>query len=157
MTKESISSSFHSLYANEDIYFIPSHSEKTYIPLGKNFKHCVIIVNDSYNTFIEETNLTFLENILKAIQYSLDDITLINFHHHKTSFQEIKKQYSPKHIVLFDVNAFHLGIENEHILQYESTEIDNIQLISAESLTIIQKNIDKKKALWMALQRIFIN
>lgn len=155
MTKESIVSSFHSLYSNEDIYFIPSAQD--YKPLGKNIKKCVILVNDSSNTFIDQTSLTFLENILKAIQYCLDDITLINFHHHKTSFQKIIEQYAPKQIVLFDVNSFQIGIENEHILHYESIEINNTQLLSAESLSIIQKNVDKKKALWMALQRIFIN
>lgn len=155
MTKKHITSSFHSLYSNEDIYLIASNEH--YIPLGKGIKKCIILVNDSNNNFIDQTNLTFLENILKAIDYSLDDISLINFHHYKISFQKIKEQYNPKHIILFDVNAFQLGIEDEHILQYESTQIENIQLISAESLTIIQNNIDKKKALWMALQRIFIN
>lgn len=149
---------FSTLFTNENLYFIPSKKEiKQKNTLGNNQKKCLILVNEQEQQVIDENNLTFLQNILKAISYTLDDILLLNIASYPLTFEELINNYSPKQLILFDVSAFQLGIQERQIIQYELHEINNLQLISADSLTEIQKNIDKKKALWINLQRIFLN
>ena len=56
------------IYSDSDLYLLTIDKQEEPIPfLGKNQKKCVILVNEKNHTFLEKTDLTFLENILLII------------------------------------------------------------------------------------------
>lgn len=122
---------------------------------GKNHKSCVILVNEPQHTILSQQDITFLENILKAIQYNLNDVIIINISNKAISLSEIQKEYSIKQLILFNILPFEIEIKHKNIRQYEIIEHEKMFLLAVDSLQVITQNINKKKALWVSLQRMF--
>ncbi len=143
------------LYDN-DLYALDKNNVlKKCTIFGQNHKSCIILVKNLLYPILSKQDLTFLENILKAIQYTLEDVVIINIKDQKITLENIQEEYAVEKLILFDILAFEIGIQNKNIRQYEVFELEKIHVLTANSLQEITQNIDKKKALWIALQRMF--
>lgn len=144
-----------SLYEDELYSLEKSSSLRKCASLGKNKKHCVILIKETQHIILSKPDLTFLENILKAIQYTLEDVLIINVNNENLTIKEIQKEHIPEKIILFNILPFEIGIQDKNVHKYEVMELENFNILTADSLQVITQDIDKKKALWISLQRMF--
>ncbi len=136
---------------------VVSESKETYIkPLqteGNNLKHCLVFVESS-SEIIDANSKEFLSNVLKAVKRSLDDILLINLK--GASIKQIEAlmaEQNHRHLLVFGTGKLDDLFTSE---QYTVHESNHKYFLKADDLKIISEEKDKKKALWTALQKMFL-
>jgi hypothetical protein len=131
---------------------------KTIKYLGQNQKAIIAIVNDSEAAIINDTDLAFLTNILKACNLNLADIAIINKHNQELHFAEIKEQLDVEKILLFDVSPSSIILPFS-IPHFQVQPYAGCTIVTAPSLSIINKSTEEsrllKSKLWLSLKQIF--
>ncbi|HUC83108.1 MAG TPA: hypothetical protein VMR70_19520 [Flavisolibacter sp.] len=123
--------------------------------LGKNGKNILIVVNKSEVAYLPDNELNFLSNVLLACQLSLADVAIVNWQNSGNQQpQHIIEQLNSAQIILFDVQPALFGLSND-IPHFSVTKADNPQVVTAPSLSEIEKNKEYKKQLWMSLKTLF--
>ena len=182
MTKDN--SSFLSQLINEDIYVINKENEPVRMekepdenkeevsetpeatiaeptevyakPLptsGSNLKHCIVLVESS-EELLETELKTLLENILKAVKRSLDDILLVNIKDaSEDQLQGLLAEQNHRHLLNFGSTKLNLLKEQPH---YQVLKENHKFYLNADDLGQVQSDVAKKKALWSALQEMFL-
>lgn len=123
--------------------------------LGSYTKNILILVNDANAIHLNEKDLQFLTGILSACKLTIADVGILNMHHQqRITFQDIIDQMAPNNIFSFGVT------ENNIQLPFLNTSLtieqhQHIFCINAPSLETLSNDVDKKKALWMCLKKIF--
>lgn len=115
------------------------------------FRHQVLILTD--NPSPEE--LTLLENILKAVQLSLDTVELLDLS--KVAGLRYKELLSDKylhHLLSFGVPLKKVGLQI-FLMPYQAREVEGVQFLLVDALKDIQDDKNKKKALWNVLKQLF--
>ena len=91
----------------------------------------------------------FLENVLNAVKVSLDKVKVTNIH------SENFKLPTEGVCLIFGVTAFEAGFKSVDATKYEIFELDELKILEVDKLSQISLDVNKKKALWLALKRIF--
>lgn len=126
------------------------------IPIeGANKQKTIVVVNDKSQGLIKETNKAFLEKILSAAKLSLNDIAICNNSINGITVEAVSKQTPVEKVILFGPGAFEVGIKDAQIPKYELKTNKGISFLCCDNLEIIQADQNKKKALWLGLQRMF--
>ncbi len=99
--------------------------------------------------FEGSADYTFLANVLNAVKLNMSKINIININNR--SFTPPKEGV----FLLFGVNAFEAGFKDVATAKYEIVEKDNLKLLEADKLNEISSDVNKKKALWLSLKRVF--
>lgn len=125
--------------------------------LGENTTGILILTNETAAPFLGTNDFTFLEKIIQATGNSLADSAIVNTLKKTHTLDQIIEHTKANKVISVGVNLFEIGLHDKAISQYECKEIRNgaIKIISAEKLSSIAGNNDKKKALWLALKRMF--
>ncbi len=125
---------------------------------GKNEKFVSIILNEPEAEFINEDDLQFLTNILKACKLSVDDIAIINFRNHQKTFNDLKELMSTRYFLLFGVEPTDIKLPFI-IPHFQVQQYAGCTIVTAPALHDINKNSDEgklvKTKLWLSLQRCF--
>jgi DNA polymerase III psi subunit len=100
----------------------------------------VLVYCEQKNT----SDLSFLSKILLAVNIPDKDA-------HVTTFTTTDEQISSDKHIYFGANTI-----SPQGPQYELFKSGNNQILLADSLTEIQKDVNKKKSLWSALQKMFL-
>jgi len=113
----------------------------------------VLIYNfDKSNEFISQGDELFLQNILKAIKLNISETTIINAAKEEADLSTILSQLNQvKTVLIFGANSIALDVEF-----YQASSKDNINYLKCDPLSSIEKDKEKKKALWSALQELFL-
>lgn len=113
---------------------------------GKNLKNVAILV-----PVIIDEEIAFLQKILGAVKFSLDDCALVGVDNNPNlkSLDEL----TPKAILSFGV-AVDLSFTSGTL--YEINILEGIKTIKADKLSSISADNTKKKLLWDALQKMFL-
>lgn len=121
---------------------------------GDNQKGLFILCQDTDKT---SDNLLLLGNILKAMQYDLQQDTLLYSCTSKTKFRFKDLATNPpiQHFLSFGIAPQQIGL-NHTIPLYQATTIDDRFFLFAHSLSEIAQNKAYKKALWMQLKATFL-
>ena len=145
---------------NEELYRTPNSSlpndiETSMSFLGGNKKNTLIVVPDNKTAqIIEKINLQFLEKILNSIGLTIDDIIIVN-NQPKEKWSTYIRDFSPKKIMFFGVKPFELGLTELEINSYELKHYQGQTLFYADKLEVIKEDVNKKKALWINLKKLF--
>ena len=102
--------------------------------------------------------ISFLRKIIGAAKLDLEKDCLILRGGNTTSiptFSQIKSLYKIEKVVLFGLKAKDLGFNIETPL-YIPFEFNNCQFMYADKLSIIEQFVEKKKALWLGMQSLFL-
>ena len=179
MYKEKNISVLQQLFAGEDIYFLKeefmgdsddadSHKENTEthsqttkspspvisaqsIPIYYQPQHKVIVVLNSLNP----TDSELLGKILGAVKLDLLSVDIIEVAKNETvDLSEIFAQNFVNQIVTFGINLSELNLDVS-LIPYQIFEKQGIKFIYSDSLSDIQNDIPKKKALWGSLKGMF--
>ena len=128
--------------------------------LGDNKKNVTVIIKDSEVAFLSEEEFSLLSNILKACNLTMADIALVNWAQTPARYTDIKKQFSPSHLLLFDVSTADVELPFS-IPAYQLQTYDRCQLLVAAPLRMMlgetMKAKEEKNKLWHALKKMFLS
>jgi hypothetical protein len=120
---------------------------------GDNGKYILIVTSEDDDAEM----VTFLEKILTAVKIQLQTDCLILRGMDSSdfpSFSDIVKNHKIDKALVFGFKASDLGLVFQ-TPQYFITEILDYKFLFVDNLSIIFKQVEKKKALWDNLQLLF--
>ena len=130
---------------------IPSEAS---IPLSGNYTNKVLVLHDMANGLEGKPEHTLLQKIMQAVKVSLESIGIINVHEwEEASLEQAIAQLQPQAIICFGEQ----NMPNHQALPslYELGNINGCQILRADSLSLVNSDVEKKKQLWTALQLMF--
>ncbi len=140
---------------SEDVAINYTHNIKY---LGQNQKNIIVIVNDPEAAVINDSDLAFLTNVLKACSLSMSDIAIINTHDQEISFSVIKEQLDAEKLLLFDVEPASINLPFS-IPFFQVQKYAGSTIISAPAFAIINQPMQQsrllKSQLWVSLKLLF--
>ncbi|MGV3559097.1 hypothetical protein [Larkinella arboricola] len=101
--------------------------------------------------------LIFLENILKAINLSLDDVDMLNLAGSGlVDFHAVLENKTLHHFISFGVpfKTIHLNIQMD---RYQPIRIFGITFLLADPLSAIEADQKLKRKLWAVLKQVFLD
>jgi hypothetical protein len=126
--------------------------------LGENGKKVIIVVKQADAVHLNEPDLTFLTNILKACHLSLTDIAIVNIAGQEITFTEIKEQLHGVHILLFDVDPSLIKLPFI-IPAFQVQHYSGCTIMLAPALTLLNQASKEgrllKTKLWNSLKQVF--
>jgi len=138
------------LFENEDVYALPVDEKMDFHFGNKDFSGPLICI---HNTELTDTNLSFLEKIIKAIGFELSaqcDLAVFDIEK-KYSLKEILKTPSSGQTIFFGnfQNQFDLNL---HLKLNEWISFGTIITLFSYNLEDLQKDKIKKQELWQSLK-----
>jgi hypothetical protein len=119
--------------------------------LGANEKGAVFIVSDPSHDFLNTKDHGFLMKIIESgLRMSKFDIAIVNTANQ--SFDRIMDEVPYKNIVGFNIPELETMTSG---MKYIVQEIHGKKMLSADALSDIEADVDKKRVLWNALQVMF--
>ncbi len=170
---------FQQLFAGEQLYVIPEKTvqkdeisvekkpivasiaeqvvaevkvEKVHEPLHYVPNHRVVILVDDCS----DADQALLGKILTAVKLNLNQVDLVRLAdlsqmNARTAFS----QNLISHFITFGVALQQIKLEIP-LNPYQTKEIKNIRFLFSDALSELQNDVEKKKALWKALQEMFL-
>lgn len=121
--------------------------------LGDNLKNCIVLVH-STEALLEEPLKELLYKILGAVKRMPEDVLLANCKNADTEqIEALLANNNHKHVLAFGTEVL---TELKGVTPYAIHKVGPKSLLKADPLTEIATNVDKKKALWKALQEMFL-
>ncbi len=125
---------------------------------GRNQKNISVIVSDPDAAVINDSDLAFLTNVLKACSLSISDIALMNTHDQEISFSAIKEQLGAQTILLFDVEPASINLPFS-IPYFQVQKYAGCTILSAPAFSILNQLVEQsrllKSQLWVSLKTLF--
>lgn len=121
---------------------------------GGNGQHILLLVNESKNPFVDDTQLTFLSGILNACKLTLEDVALVNIANTAPDYKKLTDNLSSKIILMFGVTPDEIQLPFV-MPEFQRQSYNNQVYIAAPSLTELENNKDLKRKLWTVLQQLF--
>jgi hypothetical protein len=126
--------------------------------LGGNQGFICFLVNYPDHAFMPAEQLSFLEKIIKACKFTLEDVAIINTSTHPVEIAELRKQLGPRFIFLWGAVPAVLGKFND-FPDMEISDFDGISVLPVLMAdAMIRENKEGpelKQKLWVQLKKIF--
>ncbi len=120
---------------------------------GENLKHCIVLL-DTEAEIISASDEEFLYKILGAVKRSSNDVLIANINGaNKDSIDALLAEHNHRHLLAFGLENLPDGTSAP---LYEIKSVSGRQYLLADHLHAIAQDQDKKKALWKALQSMFL-
>jgi hypothetical protein len=137
----------------------PDPGKTIYPFLGQNQQALFcFLVSYPDNEFIPEPQLAFIQKILTACKYSLDDIAIINTGRKQVEINKLVKQFDPRIIFLWGTGLDVTGIDQE-LPDMTITTWQNISIVPVEKTGMMlnenPEGIALKRDLWICLKKLF--
>jgi hypothetical protein len=119
-------------------------------------KHNILILTDQpEQQEMKPSESVFLDNILKAVKYSVDQADLVNISFlPPTDASKVISDRKTDYLIIFGVQPLKLNLDLLLSL-YTPKQINNVWCLLADPLVKIEADRDLKRKLWQALQIIF--
>ena len=121
---------------------------------GENQRRILVGILDEQQNEPE----TFLHKIINSAKLDLEKDCLILRGHPQSgipTFSQIKSFQNIEKAVLFGLTGKDLGLNIETHL-YIPFSFNNCQFMFADKLSILENSVERKKALWLGLQTLFL-
>lgn len=116
---------------------------------GGNKRNLAIIISNDSNEYLNKTDETLLLNILKALNFSLDDVAIINHH---TSGTTWKDDLEFDTAIVFGILPSTYAIVSDNYIIQTAT---NKKWLFSDSLFALGSDKNLKGKLWNSLQELF--
>lgn len=123
---------------------------------GKNLKKLLILVEDHSNPVMERADGLLLKDILKAVDYSFDDVAIVNIAHcrEEADWQVINEIPYQR---LFSFGIKHPKIPATIALApYELESSGERKYLLTDKLSTLRSDRSRKIALWNLLKKVFV-
>ncbi len=159
--------SFLKVFIQEPIYLIddsgqqkitqqkPETKEEALRYIGENKKHIVILTEYSGKAFVKSTEFEQLLKILHAIKLSQHETAIVPYSkENMPAFDHVVNTLKPQTFLFFGMaNAYQWKEATTLNIPFEQ---DGIRILLTDSLTVLLEDVKKKRALWEALQAMFL-
>ncbi|MCC9167040.1 hypothetical protein [Pontibacter harenae] len=129
---------------------------KAFDIVGENRKGVAVLVTVSDEQFSTLPQLDFLQKILNAIGLTATDVAYVN---NKTgaiaSFEELQQTLEVNYLISF-ASRIDTDKPHEKFSLYKPVVVGQVPVVFAQSLAIIEKDVEHKKQLWNALKQMFL-
>ncbi len=126
--------------------------------LGENKKNILIIVEQQAVIYLNEEDLIFLTNILKACKLNLADIALLNFSNQPITYNNLQDELEPVTILLFGLAPKAIKLPFD-IPAFQIKKHGDCKIMTAPPLIELNLSTDASKILksklWVSLQALF--
>ena len=120
--------------------------------LGGNARNILLLVNNFGVSFLTDNQLDFLLGILSACKLNLADVAIINLN--KIAEKEMFDFLKASKIIAFGIKASAIGLPFS-IPEFQVQLFNNQTYVFAPELSIIEKEMDLKRKLWVSLKEVF--
>jgi hypothetical protein len=136
----------------------PDPRNTGYPYLGKNLQSICFLVSYPDSEFMPEPQLAFLQKILTACKFTVDDIAIINTGLKQVDMNDLKKGMDPRFIFLWGSGLDVTGIDQE-LPDLVITTWQNISLVRVEKTALMPGDKPEamalKRNLWICLKKLF--
>lgn len=140
------------LYTNGIINLeTPASTKETSVLFeGGNARRVLIV----YDARLKREDEELLENLMKACQLTKDDVALVNFREQEDSISKIMEELEIEKAIFFGIPSLSIGLPLE-VAEEKVLELNGSLFLKTSPLGALHKNVEKKKALWGALKKMF--
>ena len=143
---------------NEAVVSSTEMPEKAIKYLGQNGQQVIVVVNNSDVVFVNDSEMQFLTTILKACNFNLGDIAIVNLNNKMHTYQELKENLSARYLLLFGTEPADIRLPFT-IPQFQVQQYAGCTIVAAPALSELNKPTQEgkllKSKLWLSLQRCF--
>lgn len=126
--------------------------------LGENGKYISIIVDRKEAVFLEEADLDFLTNVLKACELNMADVAIINIANTPTNYSYMKETLGTKYFILFGTLPSTILVPFS-VPHFQLQKYADCTFMTAPLLSSINQKTEEvkalKKKLWESLLNMF--
>ena len=123
---------------------------------GKNKKGVIMLINHADVQYLNDQQEQLINNILKSVNLSFDDIGLVNLHHFKNNiYLEDLLELNCHYFIGFGIPASVLSKER-NLISHEVFTQKNIKILLTYSLDELNNDRNKKISLWNNLKKMFL-
>lgn len=120
--------------------------------LGGNKKNFLVVVHYPGIEFINVPHLEALQNILKRLQYNLDDIAVLNLANYAhTGFNDLMEYFNPQKLLVLGAKAIPMGIDN--LTLNVTAQLNDRTALFSFSFDEMMDNLENKKAFWEKMKQ----
>jgi len=121
--------------------------------LGGHKKKFLIIVHYPELEFIDDKHLTALENILKRMEFSVDDVAIFNnATYADVKFEHLTDFFKPQKLLLLGKNA--MPEDMEALTLNKPQQLNNCSTLFSFSFDDMMDDNEKKKAFWEQMKQL---
>ncbi|MDX5435897.1 MAG: hypothetical protein LPK03_01810 [Pontibacter sp.] len=126
-----------------------------YKTLGENQKGVVILVTLPEEEFAKLPQLEFLNKILGAIGLKPTDVAYLNNVSGAIArFEDMQQELEVNYIISF-ASRLDTDLPHEKFTLYNPVLVGNVPVLFSQALAMLEHDVDHKKQLWGALQKVF--
>jgi hypothetical protein len=126
--------------------------------LGENNRSICFLTNYQEGDFLPADQLVFLQKILAACKYNLNDIALLNIARIPFDLAELRIQFNPRIIFLWGIPPTTVGL-NSSQPDFSITLLDGISVIPVSGPDLMSgdssEGTELKQRLWTCLKKLF--
>jgi len=121
--------------------------------LGMNKKNFLVIVHYQDSEFINDKHLTALQSILSRLEFSLDDVAILNkAKYPEDSFEHLTDFFKPQKLLLLGKQALSKG--NALLTFNKPQPLNNCRALFSFSFDEMMDNNENKKAFWEQMKQL---
>ncbi|GAB3201281.1 hypothetical protein ABID22_003794 [Pontibacter aydingkolensis] len=126
-----------------------------YKTIGENKKGVVILVTLPEEQFIKLPQLEFLNKILGAIGLQPTDVAYLNnVSGAIAKFEDMQQELQVNYIISF-ASRLDTDLPHDKFTLYNPVLVGSVPVLFSQSLAMLEHDVEHKKQLWGALQKIF--
>ena len=125
-------------------------------PVSKNKSKLMILFNNEQSPYLKRSEEALLQKILAAIQLTIDDVELVNFNNIRNiNYIDLLKEKVLNQLISFGISLTELNLDIR-LQKYKVEKIEGISVLLADTLDVLETDMERKKQLWRALQLMFM-
>ncbi|AKD04635.1 hypothetical protein POKO110462_10915 [Pontibacter korlensis] len=129
--------------------------QQKYKITGQNQKGVAILVTLPDDEFAQLPQLQFLQKILSAIGLRPEDVAYVNNVSGSIAlFEDLLQHLQVNYIISF-ASRIDTALPHEKFTLYNPVTVGNIPVVFSQALNMLEHNVEHKKLLWGALQKVF--
>ena len=134
----------------------PSEKPNPSLIFGKNLKNLLIFVEDPNHPVMERADGLFLKDVLKAVQYTFDDVAIVNIAHCRSEADwEAVNAIPFTHLFSFGVAHQKLPVTSS-LAPYQLERSGERFFLKTEPLSVLRTERTHKITLWNLLKKMFV-
>ncbi len=120
--------------------------------LGKHKKSFLVIAHYPGIDFMAEKHLAALESTLKRLEFSMEDVAILNkANHADVTIQQLMDFFKPKKLLLLGANALPAAMDLPVL--NKSQQLNDCQTLLTFSFDEMMDNTEFKKAFWEQMKQ----
>lgn len=122
--------------------------------LGGNARKLCVVNRDSSSPYINDDDLHFLAEVLKACRMGLPDVAIFNHARQPLDYHILREQATPAIVILFGLHPQELSLPVE-FPPFQIQTFDQVRYLCAPPLQEIAASRPLKSQLWACLKQLF--